>query len=305
MTIPKHENKKIYCLIFLISFFSFTSVLYAQVYVKRQLSAQSEILNQQVRYSVILPNSYYLNTTRYPVIYLLHGFGGDHTSWLDRCNVNLLIDSLVNKNLAEEYIYILPDAYKTYYINNYDSSFRYEDFFIRELIPFVDSAYRTKSCREARNLIGLSMGGYGAVILAVKHPELFGSVVAMSSALRNAEEIKNMPQKNYEIFFSNVYGTQLINEERITNHWKKNSPYCLIDSSSSLSLKDINWYIDCGMQDPLINSNESFHNLMMMYSIPHEFQMRPGRHNWVFWHQSFMQGLSFLKRTYKENCTIK
>jgi enterochelin esterase-like enzyme len=114
-----------------------------QVIVKRDLKAGSLILKRKANYSIILPDDYYQNQRTYPVIYLLHGFGGDNDSWLDRCNIHLLIDSLLNKELISDYIYVMPDAGNSYYINNYDSSNRYEDFFIGELIPHIDSAYRT------------------------------------------------------------------------------------------------------------------------------------------------------------------
>lgn len=272
-----------------------TIQLFSQVRVERQLSVYSSCLNRKVNYSLIVPQNYYKNMETYPVIYLLHGYGGDNKSWLDRCNINSLIDSLLFTKQADDYIYILPDVGNSYYINNFDSSFRYEDFFVDELVPYVDSVYRTKACKEGRILMGLSMGGFGSVILGVKHSELFGSVVAMSAAIRDPETFKSLQQNSYETLFASVYGPGLTGDARITNHWKEYSPYFLIDSTRAEAMKSIHWYIDCGMGDPLLPANEAFHDLLMQYSIPHEFHMRPGNHNWVFWYRSFIYGLNFLK----------
>jgi enterochelin esterase-like enzyme len=276
--------------------------LQSQVLVERTHCVYSDCLHRKVNYSIILPQNYFKIPKTYSVIYLLHGFGGDNTSWLDRCNINLLIDSLLNTRQANEYIYVLPDADNTYYINNYDSSIRYEDFFIRELIPHIDSTYRTLPCKEGRVLMGLSMGGFGSVILAVKHPDVFGSVIAMSASVRNAESLTSLPQPAYNTFFNSVFGPQTDCMKRVSDHWKQNSPYYLIDSTKAEALSSINWYVDCGMSDPLLSVNEAFHDLLMLYSIPHEFHMRPGNHNWVFWYHSFIYGLNFLKRVDNEGC---
>lgn len=280
----------------------YISQLDAQVVVERQNTVSSDILKHPVRFSVLLPTDYSENQETYSVIYLLHGYGGDNTSWLDRCNINLLIDSLRSSDKIREYIYVLPDAGKSYYLNNFDSSIMYEDFFIREFIPYIDSHYRTKVCREGRTLMGLSMGGFGAISLAVKYPGLFGTVVAMSAGIRNSDMFVSLSQQQYETLFASVYGPGLAGESRITDHWKSNSPYLLLDSTKSESLKSIHWFIECGIDDPLLQANEAFHNLLLEYSIPHDYHIRPGNHNWAFWYRSFIHGLLYLHENGNKEC---
>jgi enterochelin esterase-like enzyme len=272
-----------------------------QTIVRRDLRMESSVLNRPVEYSLILPDDYYKSNRKYPVLYLLHGFGGDNDSWLDRCNFNQLVDSLLNKELISEYIYVLPDAGNSYYINNYDSSNMYEDFFIKELLTHIDSSYRTSACSEERALMGLSMGGFGSIIMAVKYPEQFSSVVALSASVRDSAMFANLPQSMYDKYFASVFGPVTAGASRITEHWKTCSPYSLMDSTLAEQLKKIYWYIDCGMDDERLPANEAFHDLFMKYNVPHEFHMRPGNHNWAYWYRSAVYGLVFLN-DFNESC---
>jgi enterochelin esterase-like enzyme len=260
---------------------------------------QSNILTQKVNYSIILPENYYKTSEKYPVIYLLHGIGGNGESWIKRCNFNILIDSLKDCNLISDLIYIMPDAHNSYYIDNYNRSFCYESFFINEFIPFIDSNYRTIPSASDRTIMGLSMGGFGAVILGIKHPDVFGTIISLSGALRDSASFVNLSEEKYKKYFSDVYGPELKSESRITSHWKLNSPYYLIDSTYAYALKNINWYFDCASGDSLYPVNEAFHKLLMNNNIPHEFHSRPGNHNWAYWYHSSANALiynSFLLR---------
>lgn len=91
----------------------------------------SHTLRQDTEYSVLLPDDYHKSDTkRYPAIYLLHGINGDQNSWLQRCQVNTIVDSLNGADEFGDFIFVMPAAYNSYYINNHDSSFRYMDYFI-------------------------------------------------------------------------------------------------------------------------------------------------------------------------------
>ena len=290
----KYKYTRLFIELLFLSSFLFGFHLNAQVRIGRNLSIQSKILNRKISYSVILPSTYHLNSDRYPVIYLLHGYGGNNESWLKRCHIDQLVDSLLKEGDIGEFIYIMPDADNSYYINNYDSSYRYHDFFISELIPTIDSLFRTRNQKEFRILMGLSMGGYGSIVLAVKNPEIFGSVIAMSPAVRNQYIFENLPQDQYERLYSSVYGKGLVSDQRFTQHWRENSPYVLIDSVTAGNYYGINWYIDCGLYDSLLPASEAFHQLLLQYKIPHEFHIRPGGHNWSYWYHSTIYGLIYI-----------
>jgi len=266
----------------------------SQVTVQKNLVIKSSLLNRDMKYSVLLPASYFISETSYPVIYLLHGFGGDRESWLVRCNIAAIVDSLVSRNEIAEFIFVMPDGINSYYINNFDNSIRYQDFFVEELLPAIDSLYRTKKEKEFRSLMGLSMGGFGSVILTIMYPDLFGNVVAMSPAVRNEEQFMGLPQQRYNHFFGPVFGYALEKENRITEHWRGHSPYHLVDSISAPSYTGVNWYIDCGLADSLLPSSKAFHELLLSYNIDHELHLRPGKHDWSFWYDSTISGLKYI-----------
>lgn len=261
----------------------------------------SNILKQEVAYSVLLPHDYRKSeSVQYPVIYLLHGINGDQNSWLQRSHINSLIDSLIEAGDIGDFIYIMPAAYNSYYINNYDGSFMYMDFFINELLPTIDSLYRTAPGNINRALLGISMGGFGSVLLGLKHPEQFGSIVSLSGAIRTEEEFIQLSQAKYNNYFGKVFGPELSAEERITDHWKDNSPYFISDSITIMSVQKLSWYIDCGYNDFLFSSNEAFHHWLVENKIVHNYHVRPGSHNWAYWYRSTINGLIYLDEMIKE-----
>jgi S-formylglutathione hydrolase FrmB len=257
-------------------------------------------MHREMSYSMLLPEDYYTSIDSFPVIYLLHGFGGNHNSWLVRCRINDLVDSLRSNRNLEELIFVMPDADNSYFINNYDSSYMFSDYLAYELVPAIDSFYRTKPVNSSRAIMGLSMGGYGAIINAMKHRKQFGSVIALSAAIRTEAIFKNLPQARYEKYFGNVFGPGLSDTARITSHWKENSPYALMDTCLIQSMRKINWYIDCGMSDFLLPANEEFHQLLLKNNIPHDYHVRPGKHNWTYWYNSTVHGLMYLNEKFSD-----
>ena len=144
---------------------------------------RSQILGEHITYSLFMPADYESNTeASYPVIYFLHGFGESSTKdWTKYMNV---IASLEESQGVQPMIYVFPNGYNSYYSNTYDGKFPYMDMFINELVPYIDANYRTVADREHRGIMGYSMGGFGAMVLAMKHPETFGMSAPMSMSFR-------------------------------------------------------------------------------------------------------------------------
>ncbi len=259
----------------------------------KSLEVNSKVLNNKLEYSIYLPPYYHTTADSFPVLYLLHGYHGDETSWIDRCDIHIIIDSLIKIEEIPPLIVVMPDAKNSYYINDYLLQFPYEDLFIREFIPYIDSTYKTFPHSRYRIIAGLSMGGFGAIIHSIKHTDVFGSCIALSAAVRTDEMIINMKSEDYDNKFSRLYGRDLEGNERINEHWENNSPFYLINDSTSDKLKSINWYFDCGMNDFLINSNELLHQIFLKYSIPHEYHVRIGTHNWEYWRTGIIGGIKF------------
>lgn len=138
--------------------------------------------------SVYLPPSYSSHPhRRYPVVYLLHGFGADDRAFIagayQNLDIRVSMDSLVRAGLVREMIIVTPNARNRFdgsFYSNSPATGNWEDFVVSDLIPFIDSHFRTIARRSARGVAGHSMGGFGALLLAARHPELFSVVYALS-----------------------------------------------------------------------------------------------------------------------------
>lgn len=268
---------------------SLSNALFSQGTVQN-LYMESKVLQQQVNYSVYLPEGY-SNENQYPVIYLFHGFGGAETDWVNQYRLKETADSLIACKEIQPFVAIMPFGFKSYYINNYNNEFCYETFFTKEFLPFTDSVYSLSDNFSDRALGGLSMGGFGAVVLTIKHPEMFGTCISLSGALRSPEHFIALSPVRYHAYFSQVYGPSLLGNERITPHWKMNSPYYLIDSLKAPGLRAIEWYIDCGYQDDLLPANNAFIALLREYQIPVSYIVRQGDHNYHYWTEELIYAL--------------
>ncbi|MEI7527216.1 MAG: alpha/beta hydrolase-fold protein, partial [Mariniphaga sp.] len=138
----------------------FLNTLMAQdIRIMESLSFFSKILGQEVKYSICLPEDYFKENRSYPVVYLLHGLGDDETSWLEYGQINRIADKAVREKTIIPMIYLMPQGFRSYYTNEFAGKFRYQDMFIQELIPYIDTHYRTIADREHRATMGYSMGG--------------------------------------------------------------------------------------------------------------------------------------------------
>src|SRR5271166_5113126 len=147
------------------------------------VSLPSKILARSVPYCVLLPPSYDAEKTHhYPILYLLHGLG-DNDQFLIHSGGMNLIEDLWEQHAVGEFLIATPAAGASFYINSHDGKRRYEDFFLQEFMPGVEKRYRALAARSARGIAGISMGGYGALHIAFRHPQLFAAVGAHSAAL--------------------------------------------------------------------------------------------------------------------------
>jgi Enterochelin esterase and related enzymes len=162
-------------------------------------SIQSKILNATRQFTVYLPKSYDGNSTQqYPILYLLHGLGGIHTSWFHDQHCKEVMDQLAASGDACEMIIVSPNAGGNIMAGAWNGYFNmpgwaYEDFFFKEFLPYIETTYRVKCDKQHRAIGGLSMGGGGATSYAQRYPDMFCATYAMS-ALMNIPE---GPEKSF------------------------------------------------------------------------------------------------------------
>src|SRR5210317_1478802 len=168
----------------------FTVSLFAQTgKVLESLEFKSNLVDYPVEYSIYLPPDYETSNRSYPVLYLLHGYSDDETGWIQFGEANLIAEKGIINGDYPPCIIVMPDGKVTWYCNSADGKDPWEDMFIKEFIPFIEKEFRIRSKKEFRAIGGLSMGGNGSLVLAMRNPDLFSSCVAMSAGTFTDEEM--------------------------------------------------------------------------------------------------------------------
>jgi S-formylglutathione hydrolase FrmB len=257
----------------------------------------SQILGRPVNVCVVLPAGYDSSAPRrYPVLYYLHGLFENEHSWIDRGGQEIL-EGLLSSGKVGEFIVVLPGAGKSFYVNSYDGRDRYEDFFIQELVPWVDRAYRTLATRETRGIEGDSMGGYGSLHLAMRHSDIFGSASAQSAALI-PKIPEPLPIEGRWGFYGRIL-EQSFGSPLNVKYWDKNNPLTLAENPSRFA--NLKLYFDCGTDDRY-GFNEGailLDKILTSKAFPHEFHLREGGHGWSYLTQYMQYPLMFHWRIFE------
>ncbi len=268
----------------------------------KSLKFKSEILSQNIHYSVYLPPGYQKDMNRYyPVFYLLHGFTDNENAWIEKGWVDIAADRGIQVQRIQRMIIVMPYGGLKWFVNQPDGKYNYEDMFIKEFIPYIDKKYRTKKERKFRAVGGLSMGGYGALGYAMRHSGLFSMCISFSAAIRPDEETITLSQEDFDYLYKPLYGENIQGYKRLSPHWVKNNPIRLAQNMLKEKLSSIRWYISCGDDDDLVNGNSTLHNIFRKRKIEHEYRVYNGGHNWEYWRSYIAEGLEFISAELKEN----
>jgi enterochelin esterase-like enzyme len=258
------------------------------------LTLQSKILGMERKYAIYLPADYETSSRTYPVLYLLHGSGDDQTGWVQFGEVLNITDKAVKEGPATPMIIVMPDANTTRrgYSNNATGTWLYEDFFFKELMPFVEKKYRIKTEKRFRAIAGLSMGGDGTFTYALHHPELFSSACPLSAATGplTIEMAKTYVRR----------ADSTATDAQIEAYYNRQSVLQLINNMPENQKKAVRWYIDCGDDDFLYEGNSLAHIAMRKKEIPHEFRARDGGHTWTYWRQALPEVLAFVSQAFHQ-----
>lgn len=282
-------------------FFFFVRSACAQSIENEGLSFHSAELDCNVKYSIVLPEGYYDSEERYPVLYMLHGIGGDYSSWLEYGNVSGVMDRLSAEEGLSQFVIVMPDGYLSYYNDAFDGSFPYESFFIKEFVPFIDGKYRTLPQKRFRAVAGFSMGGFGALSLVLRNRDMFGSAAALSPSIRtDGQYCSQMPQKDWDDQWGGIFGGKGENGTgRLTEYYKERSPYHIINGLRKEDLKDTWIFLDIGDREKtLCEPNEQLHELLLKRGMPHRWGVRGGGHDFQCWNAALPEVFDFLERRF-------
>lgn len=262
---------------------------------------KSDILKMDRHYSIYLPEGYNESDRSYPVLYLLHGSGDDHTGWVQFGEVQHIADKAIEEGVATKMIIVMPDANSGVkgYFNSTQGNFNYEDFFFKELIPHIEKNYRVRASRQYRAISGLSMGGGGTTYYALNHPDMFSAACPMSASMGSVNEADMQKRIDATLRQPN----NKLTAEQLKTYYTKLSAGPLINSMGDEELskvKKIRWYITCGDDDFLYEGNSLFHNLLRQKEIPHEYRVKDGGHTWTYWRMELPIVMEFISKSFTQ-----
>ncbi|MCR0980900.1 alpha/beta hydrolase [Roseomonas populi] len=276
--------------------------------VEERQFARSAVLGKDVRYSVYLPPDYDSSKRAYPLIYMLHGGeSGTDTDWFRFGRLNVLLDRLIGSGRFPAAIVVSPNGQRdeanrnnTYYMNDADGAFRWEDMFFADFMPQIEERYRVIGGREGRAIAGLSMGGYGALAYSMRHPRTFIGAAALSAAFRTDQQIVTMDQPGYDRRYGKAWGLGLQGEARLNNLYRDYSVLDMVDRLPPENVKGTPFYIDCGAEDRFFDGNAILHQKLRDMGVAHSFMIRPGLHNWDYWRSGSEGALLFLGKMFQQ-----
>ncbi len=286
----------------------------------------SHALGVRKRLLVYLPPSYQRETgRRYPVAYYLHGAWGAEDNWVALGRIDRTMDSLVTAGLPEM-ILVLPDGddgwYTTWNALNNIASCRadtvrrepadtycvtwpkYDEYIARELVAHVDSTYRTRADRGHRGIAGLSMGGYGAISLALRYPDLFAAAASHSGVLspRYAGPAPYTPPTRYAAAVDTIrrrYSPALWSLMRPvfggdTIGWRARDPAVYARHLVASRARAPALFVDVGRDDPFLEQNRAFRADLTALGIPVKYAEWPGKHDWAYWRLHVVESLVWM-----------
>ncbi len=243
------------------------------------LQVATKLLPQGYNGVVVITPEGHPQDAKFPTAYLLNGYSGCHTSWY------ALQPRIAD--LADLYgmVLVMPDGQDSWY---WDAPVRpdikMESFIIDELVPYIDSRYPTIPEAKKRAITGLSMGGHGALWLAMRHSDVFGNAGSMSGGV----DIRPFPE-NWKM--AQWLGPEADNQEVWDNH-------TVINLVPALRPGQLNLTIDCGVDDFFYQVNLNLHEALLDAGIDHDFTSRPGAHTGPYWQNSILYHLLFFNEAF-------
>ena len=286
----------------------------------------SQALGVQKRLLVYLPPSYRQQPARrFPVAFYLHGAWGAEDDWVTLGHIDRAMDSLVAAGLSEM-IVVLPDGddgwYTTWNTLNNTAACRadttrrepaatycvpwpkYDEYVARELVAHVDSSYRTLARREHRGIGGLSMGGYGAISLALRYSEVFAAAASHSGVLspRYSGQAPYAPPTRYAATVDTIraryapalWALMRPAFGRDTAAWRARDPVVYAQHLVASGARAPVLFVDVGREDPFLEQNRAFRADVTALGIPLRYSEWPGKHDWAYWRAHVVESLRWM-----------
>ena len=213
-----------------------------------------------------------------PVLYLLHGLSDDHSIWMRRTSIERYA-------AAFGIAVVMPNGHRSFYTDMV-SGLNYFTYISQELPEIIGSFFKFSRKREDTFVAGLSMGGYGALKLALNCPEKYAAGGCFSSVIRPEHLLSVMPDRKKE--FETVFGDM----DKLSG--SMNDLYAVSEKQKKSGADLPELFLACGTEDFLYQENLSFKSHLEKLQIPFEFLQEPGTHEWGFWDRQIQNYLKFL-----------
>ena len=244
---------------------------------------KSTALGRQWTYAVYLPTGYETSGLRYPVLYLLHGAGGNLNNWATAGNIQATADALIQSGAIPPALIVMPDAGESWYV---DGKEKMETAFIKDLFPDVERKFRTVTRREGRLIGGLSMGGYGSLRFVLKYPEMFATAALLSPAIYDPEPPQQSSARRAAAFAAPEFDAAL---------WRSFNYPALWDAYLQKKTP-VPMYINSGDDDNLFIEAEAvkLYSLLRKHRQPAELRIVDGGHVWPVWESTIGDALRYI-----------
>lgn len=259
----------------------------------------SKTLGKAVHYCVLLPPGYDSSSTRYPILYFLHGLG-ENEQTLFQTGGWTLIDDLRRAHKLTDFLIVTPEAFASFYVNSSDGKQPYSDFFLREFMPFIESKYRIRSDRASRAVSGISMGGYGALRFAFAYPDKFSAVSAQSAALITATPQELDVTLRSGTPLGRVLGSAFGDPIDLAR-WRETNPF-LLAKKNKVAISRLAIYFNCGDEDQydFEKGAEILHRQLEAEGIRHEYHLYPGDHTAPYFLRHLGEVIEFHSRHFQD-----
>jgi len=246
---------------------------------------RSAALSRNWSYTVYLPTGYESSNLRYPVLYLLHGNGGNRYSWINDGHIQQTADVLIARGDIPPCLIVMPDAGTSWYVDRKENM---ETAVTKDLIADVEQNWRALSTRTGRLVGGLSMGGYGAMRLSLKYPEMFAAAALLSPAIYNPEPPETSSARRVGVFGSPDYDPAV---------WKEYNYPALWDAYIAKKMP-VPMYINSGDDDDFFIEHEvaQFYFLLRTNKQPAELRIVDGAHVWTVWESTIGDAMKYIFR---------
>lgn len=254
----------------------------------KKVVLNSKLLEKDMKLNIYLPKGY-SNKNKYPVLYMLHGYGGNEETWMPGVNLDKKADELIDSNKIKPLIIVCPEIDNSWGINSSEKPLQignapsnslnegmYEDYICKEIVTYIDSSYSTIASRDGRYIGGLSMGGFASLRIAFTHTDLYSKVGGHSPALW----LNDVPTDLSKW----LYPTDSIRKQR--------DPIYL---AQDRDLKLLKVYLDCGDKDvyKFYEGCDNLYKILQSKGVNVQYHLNPGEHDAAYWESNTEKYLLF------------